>query len=423
MAGVCTVMLIASAPGQTVVVSQFNTAFREALGLSASALSGAYLVGTVAAALPLVLLGRASDRFGPRAVTAAVAVFFGLACGAAGLAQGIVTLTIAFFFLRFLGQGGLSLLSGHALALWFERRLGTVNGLKLMGAQLGFAIIPGAVIVLIDSVGWRLAYPLLGVGVWVAVIPLLLLVAKDRPEQVGQRLDGDPMEQTPALDAPAAGDDSDGPAATMPPETRREIAPTGRRHLDPAFTLAEAKRTGAYWILAATIVLNGMIGTALIFHAQPLLEMRGLDPALSATVVRTWSLVVMLTIFPAGWIADRLPPRVLLPGAMLLICGASALSAAGASTAYAHAAMGAYGLSQSLIMGVGVPTVARYFGRAHHGAIRGSMTRLAVAGTGLGPLALGASLDLTGSFWPGLAVFAALSAVVGALAVFLRRPA
>ena len=36
-----------------------------------------------------------------------------------------VALIVGFFSLRFLGQAALSLYSGHTLALWFERRLGT----------------------------------------------------------------------------------------------------------------------------------------------------------------------------------------------------------------------------------------------------------------------------------------------------------
>ena len=94
MLGVASAAFIASSPGQTVVVSQFNTSFREDLGLSPSALSGAYMVGTVLASLPLVLVGSLSDRFGPRLVTGVIAVLFALACASVGLARGLVSLTV-----------------------------------------------------------------------------------------------------------------------------------------------------------------------------------------------------------------------------------------------------------------------------------------------------------------------------------------
>jgi len=81
-----------------------------------------------------------------------------------------------------------------------------------------------------------------------------------------------------------------------------------------------------------------------------------------------------------------------------------------------------FGLAQALSMGVGAPTIARYFGRAHHGAIRAAATVLGVAGTGLGPVALGLSLDLTGDFSAGLLAFVAVCAPLALFGTALRRP-
>jgi len=408
MAGVSTLAMIATGPGQTVVVSQFNISFRDALGISASALSIAYMIGTLSAALPLVLVGKASDRFGPRLVMGVVAGLFGLACAAAGQVQSLITLTLAFFFLRFLGQGALGLVSGHMLALWFERRLGTANGIKLVLMQLGMAILPGVALALIDAYGWRAAYATLGLLVWVLVLPLVILVARNHPHQVGQRIDGDPLVEPPGHEH-----DDESP----------EIAPTGHRHVDPAFTLPQAVRTGAYWIVTLSLVLNGLIGTALLFHVQPLLDWRALDPTHSDAILRSWSLTMMVCVLPAGWLADRLSPRWPLALSLALLAGSTLLTLAATSVALFHAAYACFGVSQALGMAVGPPTIARYFGRAHHGAIRGSVTRLGVAGTGLGPVILGLSLDELGGFAPGLAAMAFACVPLAAAALLLRRPA
>jgi MFS family permease len=396
IAAACTVALVASAPGQTVVVSQFNESFTTTLGLSATALSTAYLIGTVTAAMPLTLVGSVADKLGPRRVMFVVALLFGLACIAAGQARHLAVLTLCFFCLRFLGQGSLSMLSGHVLALWYERKLGTVNGIKMVFAQVGFLLSPWLAIGLIQWLGWRWAYAALGVIVWILVLPLAAFVLRDRPEELGQNIDGEPT-----------------PHATDTPEPR---------HADPAFTLKQTLATRAFWIVAGATVLSGFTGTALLFHSQPILKARGLDPTMSAAMSTSWALAVAVFVLPFGRLSDRLPPRVLLPIAGVLMALSPALVVYADTVVLLCAAMAIYGVSMAIGTAVGVPTIARYFGRRHHGAIRGFTTFLGVAGTGLGPVVLGVSYDQTGSFKTGLWGCAVLAVALALASLTLRRP-
>lgn len=394
----CTIALVASGPGQTVVVSQFNDSFTTSLGLSATSLSGAYLLGTVAAALPLTLVGALADRFGPRRVMLVVALLFGLACAATGRAHDLATLTVCFFLLRLLGQGALGVLSGHVLALWYERRLGTANGVKMVFAQVGFALWPWVAIGLIGWLGWRQAYAALGLLVWLLVLPIAAFVLKDRPAALGQRIDGD-------------GPNAPGTGAGHDP-----------RHVDPAFTLRRALRTRALWILAGATALSGFTGTALLFHAQPILLSRGLDAGYSAAMSMSWALAVALFVLPMGWLSDRVPPRGLLALAGVLMAASPALVVVAGSVFLLCLAMAIYGVAMAIGSAVAVPTIARYFGRRHHGAIRGFTAFLAVAGTGLGPVVLGVGFDQTGSFAAGLLPCAGLALALALASLSLRRP-
>ncbi|MEQ8317302.1 MAG: MFS transporter [Phycisphaerales bacterium] len=400
IAAACTIALVATAPGQTVVVSQFNDSFTTTLGLSATQLSTAYLVGTVTAAMPLTFVGAIADKFGPRRVMFVIALLFGGACIAAGQARSLPVLTLCFFGLRFLGQGSLSMLSGHILALWYERKLGTINGLKMVFAQGGFALTPLIAIGLIQWIGWRWAYAALGVLVWLIVLPLAAFVLRDRPEEKGQQIDGD----------------------AAPYEPDESATPEKPKHPDPAFTLKQTVSTRAFWILAGAMVLSGFTGTALLFHAQPILIARGLDPALSAAMSMSWALAVAALVLPVGYLADRVPPRGLLALAALLMAASPGLVIVADSAVLLCAAMALYGMAMAIGSAVGVPTVARYFGRRHHGSIRGFLTFLGVAGTGLGPVVLGVSLDYFGGFAAGLALCAALAVALAFASMTLRRP-
>ena len=130
--------MIATSPGQTFGISIFNPSFRLALGLSHSQLTGAYMFGTLLAALPQPYIGGLMDRFGIRRVMVIIVILLGIACIFMSQVLNLLMLFLAFFFLRLLGQGALSLLANNTLAMWFQVRLGTVAG--MMNAALAVAI-------------------------------------------------------------------------------------------------------------------------------------------------------------------------------------------------------------------------------------------------------------------------------------------
>lgn len=409
VAGVATVGVFATAPGQSFVLSQFNTSFREELGLEPLALNSAYTVATVLAGFPLVLVGAWTDRIGVRRMLALVALLFGLGCIALASAQGLVTLFIGFFLVRFLGQGSLGLVSQHAVAMWFHRRLGRVHGVKLVVAFLAWSLAPQAALALIHAVGWRWSYVVFAGAVWVLVIPLALLLVRDKPEDLGLRLDNDDHEDELVNAEP------DAVGGPMPTDARPRI--------EPAFTLKEALRTGAYWALAAAMFVPPLVGTAFIFDVQPILALRGVDAQGAAVVVSSWTVAMAIMALPAGAITDRVRAGPIIAAAMLLIGLSAGVLWQASSVVEGVASMGLYAVGQSLIIACGSAAVARYFGRAHHGAIRSSIVRLAVIGTGLGPLVTGVSAQLTGGYGLAMAVCAGMCVPVALAGVWMHAPA
>ncbi|MEC7228184.1 MAG: MFS transporter, partial [Candidatus Latescibacterota bacterium] len=222
---------IATSPGQTFGVSIFNPHIRSELGLSHSEISGAYMVGTLLASLPMVYVGSLMDRYGPRRILLGVVVLFGLACVGMSRVSGLFTVFVSFLFLRMLGQGAMGMLAANSIALWFDRRLGLAIGIVSTGAALSMSMVPAFNHWLIGTVGWRSAYAFLGLVIVCIILPLLALIYRNRPEDIGQRPDG--------IDAPTA-------------------KTSGAPVIEKAHDLAFAIRTRAYWILAATTALPAM---------------------------------------------------------------------------------------------------------------------------------------------------------------------
>ncbi len=406
MLPVAVIAMICTLPAQTIVVSQFNTPIREALGLSLSQISLAYLLGTTLAALPLTLVGRAADRFGLRVVLGVVSASLAVSLALLGQARGLVSLTAGFALIRFLGQGSLGMLASHTLAMWFERRLGVMESVKHVGFSLGALALPAATVALIEAVGWRAALALLGLGVAGLLLPLVATVFRNRPEELGQRRDGDT--------APGEG------AASEPMVER-------------AFSLGEALRTRALWILLCSGPFLGLVGTAMIFHTQPILASLGVADPVAATpfVQAPWPLALALTPLLAGWLVDTVQPRWLLPVALGLGAGACASIVLGGQGTWGWSpevwvaiGMGVFGVAGGLVAAVVGPTIARYFGRTHHGAIRGLTITVAVAATAIGPFLLSEGAKLAGGRFDLVFLVFALSALpLAAAALSLQEPA
>ncbi|MEX0884806.1 MAG: MFS transporter [Phycisphaeraceae bacterium] len=378
MLPVATVALICTSPGQTFGASAFNPYLRESLGISATQLSAAYGLGTFLAALPMGYVGALMDRYGLRVTMTVVAMLFGGVCILVSQVMGLVTLFLAFLLLRMLGQGALGLLSANTLPFWFDRKLGSVEGLRNMGMAGAIAVVPAINLALIHSVGWRWAYVVLGIGVWAIMLPLMALVFRNRPEELGQRKDGEWIE----------GDRTESDRAAAEADAAN------------SFTLGEALRTRAIWFAGAGMALWSMSGTGVMFHIIPLLGSRGLTEAEAAGLFGAFAFSLALTYLIGGMLADRLPLNVLLSVAAAGLVVSMALVWNAATTQMVLMAGIAMGLSQGLNVAALGPLLPRYYGRAHLGKIRGSMTTVMVAASSVGPLLVGGCYDLFGGYGP-----------------------
>jgi MFS family permease len=235
-------------PGQTVGVSVFIDPMLESLAVSRSQVSTAYLIGTLTGAFALPRAGRVLDARGARFTMAVVGGIFGAVLMAMAGVVGLVTLTLGFAGIRMFGQGALGLVATTAPAPWFDRRRGLAIGLTTAVGSALMSLFPLAAAAVIPAVGWRGAWIVTGLVIWLVVVPLASRALLDHPRDVGQQPDGD---------EPSAEADERAVAAAA-----------------ASFTRAEALRTPMFWAVAGATAATGMIGTGLAFHQIDLLGSR-----------------------------------------------------------------------------------------------------------------------------------------------------
>jgi sugar phosphate permease len=391
-----TLGMILTSPGQTYVVSIFIERFIADLGLSRSLVSTLYTIGTLTGSLTLTFWGHQIDRRGPRVMMGVIAGLLGLACIYMGSVQNAVMLGAGFVLIRMLGQGALGMVSLNVINQWWVRRRGTVVGLSgVVSAVLGMGLFPNLVNALVGGLGWRATYPILGVSQLLLTLPLALVFVRRRPEAYGLRPDGD-------LPAVGAG------GSATPAEVN--------------WTLREALRTPAFWVIALGVASVAMFGTGLYFHLVSIFADNGLSQDIAAAVYVPISLTMALTRLGGGFLTDRVPVRVLMAVALLLMTLALVLTPLVGSFEMALVYGVVMGIKGGLTQLVSSVVWADYFGRRHLGSIAGAASTIGSAGSALGPLPLGVARDLLGSYTLALLICAVVPLVLGAASLFVRAP-
>jgi len=388
MVFLCTVVRGFTAPGQTIGVSAFTDDLISSLGTSRSAVSTAYLIGTLTGATVLPFVGRWVDRAGVKRTLTFVSVGFACAVALTASVQNVIMLAFAFVGLRMLGQGALSLIGSQGVVMWFEHRRGLALAISSMGTVAMLSLAPLTFGWLINMFGWRPTWLILGAVVGITLLPIALFGIVDRPED---------LDQVP-----------DGKAADQPAELIR-----GR-----SYSVAEAVRTPAFWTLTAVAFAAGAISTALTFHNTDLLGEQGLNKTQAAAIFIPQLVGSVSASFIIGWLTDRVPARPLMFFAAMMLGAGSFLS----TTASPGWTAAAYGLTLGVAGGsVGALSGALYpkwFGVNHIGSIKGIATTANVGASAIGPLILSIGNDVADSYEP-VVIGCSLTAVAIAVASLL----
>ncbi len=368
------------------------------LGWSRTLISGLYTAGSLTAGVGVIFVGRLLDRYGARIMLLAVGVLFGLAALWMSAIDHPVKLYFGFAALRTLGQGSLGLIPSTLIALWFVRLRGRAMAIGAIGGAIGVATFPIMAHALISYIGWRNTWIVLALVIWVVLVPIVLLIRRS-PESVGLLPDGKPPQQL------------EGQAVGARASTAQEVD----------FSLSEALRTRAFWLLLFATSAFPLIGTGLAFHQISFLASKGIQRGVATAVFSIIGPSQLLGTFIAGFMADRFPNRYLLVVAQVLLGMAMLWTFLITSSWQAFTYGAILGLSMGFIMNVAAVIWPNYYGRLHLGSIRGVSMASTVVFAALGPLPFGLVYDITGDYSLAILILLALP-VLCAVAAFLALP-
>ena len=342
------------------------------------------LIGPFAAAL--------MGRFGLRRVVISALVI--IAAGALATTQmnAAWQLILLWGFVVGTGAGCLAIVFAATVASrWFVARRGFVTGALTAASASGQLVFLPLLSRLAGSVGWRWVSITIALSA-LAVVPLVALLLRDRPEDVG-------------LVPYGAGDDY------------QPVAPIAHPVRAAFDGLRVAWSSGAFWLLVGSFWVCGLTTNGLIqTHFIPAAADHGIDEVRAATLLAMVGVFDVLGTLGSGWLSDRIDPRKLLiayygfRGLSLLILH-PALEAGGAGLA---GFMVFYGLDWVATVPPTVALCAQIFGPARAPVVFGWVFASHQLGAAVAAWGAGATRDVLGSYQPAFVVggFTCLMAAV-----------
>lgn len=260
-------------------------------GWSRATTSGAVTLNLVVYGLAAPFAAALMERFGIRRVVPAALALVALGSGLTLLMTEAWQLWLLWGFAVGIGTGALALVFGAVVAnRWFVERRGLVVGVFSAASSTGQLIFLPAIAHLAQGPGWRWAAGLVALFA-LALVPLVWLVLRDGPEDVGTTPYGAPADWVP-------------PPPVNPGKGAAAVA---------VDTLHDASKSRVFWILFATFWIcgwstNGLIGT----HFIPAAHDHGMPAETAASLLALIGVFDIVGTVASGWLTDRVDSRYLL---------------------------------------------------------------------------------------------------------------
>jgi sugar phosphate permease len=358
----------------------FYDPFLKEFGWSRSEVSVALSIYLLTYGFASPVVGRLTDRFGPRRLIGIGAVAGGLAFMILGRATALWQIYALYFFqgLAFSGCGLIPI--NTALANWFHRKRGTAMGIAMTGISLGALIITPLGGMILAHFGWRSTYLFLGLLTWGLVPPLVLFVMRDRPEQKGLLPDGRiPESGSPADSGKPPGRDS------------KEIP-------DFSWTPTQAVRSLHFWMIGLSYLIIHIAFCSVLTHEIVYLTDKGISVAVAAAALGLTGGAGGAGKLFFGYFSDKLSPRIIAPLCAALQVIGMALLLMTHSNAMVWVSAVVFGFCMGGHAAV-IPVVVAYvFGVGSFGAIYGGISMGASMGTAIAPVLAGIAYETLGNY-------------------------
>lgn len=405
--------------GVTFLVLLASAAFRSSLGVLLvpieDDLGWTRTDTSVAVSLNLVVYGLAApfaaallERIGVRRT--AVAALLLIAAGS--LATSVMTqpwqLSALWGVVIGVGTGSVALVFGAIVAnRWFVARRGLVLGILGAAWATGQLVFLPLLAAVVEAYGWRAASWVVA-GLTAALLPLVLLVLRDRPSDVG------------LLPYGGVAGEADEEPTQVPSSARAAVA-------HAVTVLRESLWTRPFLLLSGTFFVCGWTTNGIISsHFVPAAYDHGMGATTAAGLLAVVGVFDIAGTIGSGWLTDRYDPRILL-GAYYTLRGVALLAVPALLGPTVEPPMllvvALFGLDWVATVPPTVMLCRAAFGAERGGIVFGWVFAAHMVGAGAAAGVSGALRSASGSYTSAWLLAGALAVAAAGASLLLPRPA
>ncbi len=264
-------------------------------------------------------------------------------------------------------------------ANWFRKRVGLAMGILSAGFAFGGLLIP-VIIKLIDSLGWRTALLILGIGAIVICLPLSLIV-RHKPEPYGYSQDGEPLSNEKQINP-----------GKLPKVTNHPV--------EIEITTKAALKSRTFWHLTIAYCLQYITVSAVIAHIMPYLNSININRSTASFFAAAIPIVSIFGRLGGGWFSDKLNKKGTAIASFVVIgIGTILFNFISNDTLWLLIlAVILFSLSYGSGNSIRAVLLRDYFGRSRFGTIFGFLLGAVAVGSIIGPFLAGWLFDVFNSY-------------------------
>ncbi|MCH8103212.1 MAG: MFS transporter [Chloroflexi bacterium] len=293
-----TLLAVGSRQGFGVFVKTWEEEFDASITMISVAAATGWLVN----GLVQPFFGNFADRFGAKPVILISLTVMGFGTIAMSLMTNVFMLIFLYGFVISFASGGIMFTTtGTIVARWFRRKRGTAISVLTSGGSIGgLLIVPFAAYLLVVA-DWRVSWAVMGGLILLLGLPVILLVVRRDPKELGLNPDGDDEDAS----AVGSAEDIRGPLTT---ENWRD-----------------SFASPPMWQLSLGFLVCGITTASIAVHYVRWAEDQSISAGTAALAFGLLSGINAIAVITVGLLSDKMQRKTLL-GIVYLIRAVAFLS-------------------------------------------------------------------------------------------------